>query len=273
MDFDVLDKKTTPYGKVEVLQAAELAGSSDARSAESLFFITQAGMRMKKVRITLPSKNSKARVEPGALYYMHGDLSIKASTGGGLMRGLLRSVTTGESLFVNEIHGCGEIYLEPTFGHFLLIEVENDTLIVDKSIFYAGLGDLDISAHMNGAAAGLVGGEGFFQTKISGSGVVVLFSPVPQSELQEFNLNGSKLSVDGNFALMRTSGVDFTVEKSSKSWIATSVSGEGLLQTFTGTGTVWIAPTQGVYEKLATPNGLIELAGPPGARSTMTGDS
>lgn len=270
MKFDKIDEDQTRFGKIEILQVKELAGSSDARSAEQLFFVSQAGMRMKMVRITLPHGNAKARVEPGALYYMTGNLEMKASTGGGIMRGLRRKVTSGESFFVNEIHGQGEIYLEPTFGHFILINIEDDSIIVDKSLFYAGLGDLDITASINRMAAGLVGGEGFFQTKISGTGTAVLFSPVPMDEIQRIPVNGNKLSVDGNFALMRTGGVEFTVEKSSKSWVATSVSGEGMLQTFTGNGEVWIAPTQGVYDKLATPNGLIELAGPPGARSTNT---
>lgn len=270
MKFEVIDSQNTPFGKAEVLQINKLAGSSDARSAEQLFFVSQAGMRMKMVKLTLPKAGSKARVEPGALYYMSGNLEIKASTGGGIMRGLARRITSGESFFVNEIHGQGEIYLEPTFGHFILIDIDDDTIIVDKSLFYAGLGNLDISAAMNSAAAGLVGGEGFFQTKISGTGVVALFSPVPMDEIQQIEINNNKLSVDGNFALLRTAGVHFSVQKSSKSWVATSVSGEGLLQTFTGEGQVWIAPTQGVYSKLATPNGLMELAGPPGARSTNT---
>jgi uncharacterized protein (AIM24 family) len=270
MSDEIIDSQETAFGKVEVLQYPALSGSSDARSAESLFYVSQAGMRLKKVRITLPAKSSKVRVEPGALYYMHGDLEIKASTGGGLMRGLARKAFTGESLFVNEIHGRGVIYLEPTFGHFLLVDLDDDEITVDKTMFYAGLGDLTIGASINRTVAGLAGGEGFFQTKISGTGIAVLFSPVPMSEVQVFELNNDKLSVDGNFALMRTKGVDFSVEKSSKSWVATSVSGEGLLQTFKGTGTVWIAPTQGVYDKLATPSGLSELAGPPGARSTNT---
>lgn len=268
MKYNVIDSHEGSYGKVEVLEAPGLAGSSDARSAESLFFVQQAGMRMKKVRVTLPGKGAKVRVEPGALYYMQGKLEMKASTGGGIMAGLRRAALSGESFFVNEIHGQGEIYLEPTFGHFLLVELDDHEIIVDKSLFYAGLGDLDVSAKMNRAVAGLAGGEGWFQTSIKGTGVAVLFSPVPMQEVQICDLNNEKLSVDGNFALLRTGDIAFTVEKSSKSWIATSVSGEGLLQTFKGTGQVWIAPTQGVYEKLATPTGLAELAGPPGARST-----
>lgn len=267
-EYRVVDSIETSDALVEVLDYPKLLGSSDARSAEQLFFVQEAGMTLKKVRIRL--NKSKVRVEPGALYYMHGDLEIKASTGGGVLKGLARKAFSGESFFVNEIHGTGDIYLEPTFGHFMLVPVDGQELIVDKSLFYAGSSGLDVSAVLQkNISSAAFGGEGLFQTKIKGTGVAVIYSPVPRSEIQEVKLNNSKLSVDGNFALMRTSGIDFRAEKSSKSWVATSVSGEGLLQTFSGTGSVWIAPTQGVYEKLATEQGLRELAGPPGALSTM----
>ena len=75
-------------------------------------------------------------------------------------------------------------------------------------------------------------------------------------------LDNEKLSVDGNFALMRHDSVDFKVEKSSKGI------GEGLLQTFSGSGKVWIAPTQGVYEKLTSTKGLVNLADNPSSMGT-----
>ena len=105
---------------------------------------------------------------------------------------------------------------------------------------------------------------------MKGRGIAILYSPVPVQEIKKIKLNGEKLSVDGNFALMRTADVQFRAEKSSKSWVATAVSGEGLLQTFNGDGTVWIAPTQGVYEKMVSIEGLRELAGAPGSMGTMT---
>ena len=61
-------------------------------------------------------------------------------------------------------------------------------------------------------------------------------------------------------------------EKSSKSWLSTSVSGEGILQTFSGTGKVWLAPTQGVYEKLATEDGMMILSQSPGSLGTKVND-
>jgi uncharacterized protein (AIM24 family) len=66
------------------------------------------------------------------------------------------------------------------------------------------------------------------------------------------DLKDETLQVDGNFALMRTGRIEFSVEKSTKGIIGTLTSGEGLLQTFRGTGSVWLAPTQDIYQKLQT---------------------
>ena len=80
----------------------------------------------------------------------------------------------------------------------------------------------------------------------------MLASPVPAVEIRCVELTGDKLSVDGNFAVMRTGNVEFTAAKSSKSLMGTVTSGEGLLQTFSGHGRVWIAPTQSIYATLET---------------------
>lgn len=257
--------------KVEVIQYSNLEGSSDIRTAENLYYASQSGMHLKMVRIIL--NDSHIRIEPGALYFMKGKLEMQTSTGGGIMKGLARKIASGESFFINEIHGTGEVYLEPTFGHFFLHKISADEggVIADKGMFYAGTSSLEVSAaRQRQASAALWGGEGFIQTRIAGVGIAVLYSPVPQSEVLRYTLNDEKLSVDGNFALMRSEAIEFKAEKSSKSWLTSAVSGEGLLQTFSGTGHVWIAPTQGVYEKLSRPEGLSRLAMPPGSSGTQT---
>ncbi len=96
----------------------------------------------------------------------------------------------------------------------------------------------------------LFGGEGWFQTRIRGTGICVLESPVPADEVLRIDLKGETLQVDGNFALMRTGRIDFSVEKSTRSLLGTITGGEGLLQTFRGTGSVWLAPARGLYEQL-----------------------
>ena len=263
----IVATKTAADGtKIEILSIKTLSGSSNIGLAQDLFFAKEVDLSLKMVRITL--NGSSVRLEPGSLYYMHGDLEIVASSGGGVLKGLSRKMLSGETFLVNEIRGKGVIILEPTFGHFLLHDIHEDEqgIIVDKGAFFGGTKDLSITAAVQrNISAALFGGEGLVQTSIQGNGIAILFSPVPLSELEVIDLQASRLSVDGNFALVRSNDIKFSVKKSSKSWVATSVSGEGLLQTFEGTGTVWLAPTQGVYKRLQTPRGIMEMSLPPGA--------
>ncbi len=94
------------------------------------------------------------------------------------------------------------------------------------------------------------GGEGLFQTKLSGTGIALLELPVPQEEIIEYNLNNETLKVDGNFSVLRNGKINFTVEKSTKSIIGAATGGEGLLNVYRGTGTVWVLPTKSIYDKL-----------------------
>ncbi|HKK32705.1 MAG TPA: AIM24 family protein [Desulfomicrobiaceae bacterium] len=261
--FQVVDSATAEDGTVvEILEMTDLKGYWDTYAAERLYFANRAGMRAKMVRIRLQDTN--VRLEPGALYYMKGDLELKTGTRGGIMKGLLRKTIAGETFFVNEIHGTGEVYLEPTFGHCILhhIEQEEQAVIVDKGYFLAGTSGLDIgTAKQKKTSAALFGGKGFFQTRVTGRGVAVIFSPVPLDEIQKVSLGGDKLFVDGSFAFMRSLSVDFRVEKSNKSWLGTSVAGEGFLSTFSGRGHVWLAPTQSVYSRLVTIPGGPKVTG------------
>jgi uncharacterized protein (AIM24 family) len=59
------------------------------------------------------------------------------------------------------------------------------------------------------------------------------------------------------------------VEKSTRSLLGTLTSGEGLLQTFRGTGSVWLAPTQHIYQRLQA-RGIASMAVAPGTSNTAT---
>ena len=100
------------------------------------------------------------------------------------------------------------------------------------------------------ASGTLLGGEGIFQQLITGPGMVILESPVPMCEVNRLQLNNDILRVDGNFALLRTGGVNMSVEPVSQSLVGSAMSGEGFVNVYRGTGEVWIAPTIKVYDAL-----------------------
>jgi uncharacterized protein (AIM24 family) len=184
----------------------------------------------------------------------------------------MRKFITGETLFQSRIKGSGEVFLEPTFGHYLMFNINDDALIFDKGAFYCASADLEVTAKMQkNISSAIFGGEGFFQTQVKGTGIVVLVSPVPPTELLMYDLaEGEKLSVDGNFAFVRTATVSFQAEKSAKTLFQSVTSGEGLLQTFTGPGVVWIAPTQVIYNKMKWQNGISSISHSQGSMGSNT---
>lgn len=239
--------------KIEILEYQHLGGNDNFSIAEKLYFAQKSNIKLRQVRITL--KNSSLTAESGALQFMKGDITLK-SLGGtgakGFLKGIASSVLTNESAIKPQYKGSGVIYLEPSFKHYIIVELNNEEIVADKGLFYCCESTVSVSVQaMKNISSAIVGGEGLFQTKVSGSGYCVFEIPVPEEELVEFEIQHEMVQVDGNFTLFRVGNIDFTVEKSTKSIFGSVASGEGLLQTFRGTGKVIIAPTLPVYEKLA----------------------
>lgn len=254
-----LDEKITILSKhscnnvdFEVLSFDNLQGAQSVGMAESMFFAKQTGLHVKQVKITL--NNSSVKTEAGALYYYKGSIDSKTKMGGvgGLFKKAVSGAVTNESAIKPVYSGTGEIYLEPSFKHYIFMELNDDSIIVDKGLFYCCSNEINIKAtSQKNISSALLGNEGIFQLQLSGTGIVVLESNVPESEIVTCELtNGEELKVDGNFAIARTSGVSFSVTKSDKSLLGSVVNGEGLLNSFSGEGTVWLAPTQPMYDRM-----------------------
>lgn len=249
----VIDKASYGGATFEVLAYDELNGAQSISTAMGLFYINQSGLKLKQIRITL--NNDSIKTEAGALYYYKGRIETKSNIGGvgGLFKKAVSGTMTNESTVKPSYSGTGEIILEPSYKHYILMELNNESIIIDKGMFYCCSDSINIKAFMQrNVSSAMLGGEGIFQLELSGSGIVVLESNVPQSEIIECEIApGEELKVDGNFAIARTSGVTFSVTTSEKSLIGSALNGEGLLNTFRGQGTVWIAPTQPVYARMA----------------------
>ena len=253
--------------KFQILEFDRLEGATDVGTALGLQIMNDSGIKLRQVRIIL--EDSSVKVESGALSYMKGEIEIKTKTGGVVdcWKTLLNSQFTGETLFKPTYEGTGEIFLEPSFGHFALIELEDEEIIVDDGLFYACEEDVEVGAAMQKSVSSMLfGNEGIYQTSMSGSGIVVLEIPVPESEIFKCKLFNDTLKVDGNFAVLSTSNIKFTVEKSS-SLIGSVTNGEGLLNVYSGTGEVWLLPTMSIYQDLRL-EGLNSLANPEGSRNT-----
>ncbi len=195
------------------------------------------------IKVTL--ENSAFRYEASAMHYMHGDLELKSSLPG--VGRLFKSMITKEKVIKPVISGTGTVFLTPSFGEFTVLDLENDEWILDQGAYYASDMGIELGAFTNKAINAFFSGEKWFQTIVAGTGKVVITSSGP---LETIDLANDKLVVDGSFAVARTSGVELKVAKASKGIFSSVLSGEGLVNTFTGTGKVLIAPVDNYYNTL-----------------------
>ncbi|MCI8478380.1 MAG: AIM24 family protein [Oscillospiraceae bacterium] len=249
-NIKIIDQASYGGVRIEVMEYQKLLGATDTNAAEDLYFMEKQNMRCRQIAVYLT--NDKVTIEPGAMSYFRGNIEmVSGVTAGNALGRLLSSAVTGEGVAQPEYKGSGLLVLEPSFRHFLILQLEKEEVIVDKGMFYCAQGGVAVKpVAQRSISAALGGGEGIFQISLSGSGLVVLECPVPSCEIDIMELQNETLKVDGNFAVLRTASLDFTVERSAKTLIGSAVSGEGLVNVYRGTGSVWLAPTIKVYNTI-----------------------
>lgn len=208
-----------------------------------------AEMNIRRRQIVCDVSKSNVTVQSGAMQWMVGD--VKATTGikgaGDLLSKAVRSKMTEESTIKPEYTGDGVLVLEPTYKHIILLDVSdwNGSVVLEDGMFLACESSLKQKAVMRSTfSSAVAGNEGLFNLGLQGKGVVCLESPVPRGELVEITLEDDVLKVDGNQVIAWSGSLKFTVERSGKSLIGSAASGEGLVNTYRGTGKVLLAPVR-----------------------------
>jgi len=234
----VIDTLTSSNNTIfEVLEYKKPRNGSVFNTAGVTSPSTQyGGEKLRQVRINI--NGGGVLVQPGELQFMKGPIQIEIHKNApSASKGFFKSVGTGEAAFTSRYYGkYGEIYLDPSYKYFYVLELSNEELILDDGMFYCCEDSIELSVHTNkNIATGLISGDGFRQPKLSGSGIAILESDVPFEEILIYELNNETLKIDGNFSIVIRGKIETKIEKSKR---------EGYLQTFVGTGEVWIAPSR-----------------------------
>ena len=229
-NIEVIDSQVNGGVSVEVLAYKQLDGAQRLVDAQSLFFAEQSGVRLKQIRVTL--KDNAVVLESGALQFMHGQLAIESPGGDGV--GTNGDMANATAFVGPTVTGSGVVYLEPSPSAFLIKHLNNQDLVVHHGIFYCCEKSVEVGHTIR---------QTTLQTRISGSGLCVLVSPVPENEIRRIRLQDETLQVVDSLALLHSAGLDLEI-------IDTPTGGEGPVQTFRGTGEVWLAPTKPVYDAL-----------------------
>lgn len=230
-------------GGFTVLEYIKDLSCTSIAEATAQYYMSQSNMRRKQLMIEL--NNSEIMMKAGAMQYTVGRMEM--TTGiqgvGGLVSGIFKSAASGTGVIKPQYRGTGKILLEPTYNYIWLIDVDHDEVVIEDGLFLACDTSLKIgvTARSNFSSAAL-GGEGLFNMTAKGKGILALEAPIPAEETVVVQLENDELKVDGNFAMMWSNTLQFTVEKSGKTRLGSAASGEGLVNVYRGTGTVWLSP-------------------------------
>lgn len=249
-------KTVNNFHVLEYIQDASVS----PMNAQTEYFMSQMNVRRRQIVIELDKEHS-AIIQAGAMQWMGGD--IQATTGvkgiGDLFGKALKGAVTKETAIKPEYVGNGYLVLEPTYKYILLKDISewgSSGMTIEDGMFLACDSHVQnkIVARKNVSSA-VLGGEGFFNLSLHGTGTVALESNVPEEELIEVILEDDELKIDGNLAVCWSSDLDFTVERTTKTLVGSAVSGEGLVNVYRGTGRVLmspVAPTSSLFEATNT---------------------
>jgi uncharacterized protein (TIGR00266 family) len=175
--------------------------------------------------------------ESGAMVGMSTNVQMQTQAGG-LMTGLKR-MFGGESFFRNTFTaqgGQGEVLLAtPLCGDMTVLDVGQRQVCLQSSAYVASAPTVDVKTR-TGGLRGFFSGAGLFVLETSGYGQVVIGA---FGALEEIRVDGSFVIDTGHLAAW-DSTLRYTVGKSGSGWIASMLSGEGLVCQFEGQGSVWL---------------------------------
>ena len=188
-------------------------------------------------------QGERLKAESDAMIAMSSTIDVEGKLEGGVLKGIMRKMLSGESFFFQELvasRGPGEVI----FGHALpggILDVELDGsygLTVQKDGFLAGTQEIQVDTKMQNLSRGLLSGEGFFVLNITGRGTVFVSS---YGVIHPINLEaGQEILIDNGHLVAWPDYMDYTIEKASKGFISSFTSGEGLVCRFRGPGVVLI---------------------------------
>lgn len=238
-------KEIASMGNFHVLEH-EKDLSVSAYTAVNEFFASKMNVKKRQVLLELDGKSTYI-VQRGAMQWMSGNITTDSNVKGvgDFLGKMVSSAVTNESAVKPIYRGQGQMMLEPTYRHIILLDVSKwGSVVLDDGLFLACDGTLlQKTVARRNVSSAVLGGEGLFNLALSGNGIAALESKVPYEELIEVILDNDVMKIDGNMAIAWSGSLEFTVEKSGKSLVGSAISGEGFVNVYRGTGKILLAPT------------------------------
>ncbi|QIG50377.1 AIM24 family protein [Nordella sp. HKS 07] len=209
-------------------------------------FETQEAQFQRWIKITLDDE--AVRAEAGALSYMRGEIEIDTPLPS--LGQFIKCSLADEPLVRPRYIGTGEVFLTSSFGGYHVIELKDEAWILESGAYWASDNTIELGLYREAMITSFWAGEGFidFQTKVSGSGRVVLNAPGP---VEEISLGNESISVEGKLIIARTAGVGYKVANPARSYFRYWLSREKFVRRYTGPGKVLLVSTPYLNRRLA----------------------
>lgn len=177
--------------------------------------------------------------ESGAMVGMTTNVQMQTQSQGGFMGGLKR-MFGGESFFRNTFtsNGPGEVLLAHALcGDMQILDMTPTGYVLTSSSFIASTPNVQIETKVGGMKS-LFAGEGMFTMRATatspGQLLVGAFGGI------EPLVCDGNLVIDTGHLVAWDASLTYEVGKSGSGWIASFLSGEGLVCHFKGQGRIWI---------------------------------
>ncbi len=178
--------------------------------------------------------------ESGAMVGMSTNVQMQTQAGG-LMSGLKR-MFSGESFFRNTFvahGGPGEVLFAATLsGDMRLLEMTPAGYFLQSGAFIASTPNVAIETKLGGFK-GFFSGAGLFTIKASTQNAGEKLIVGAFGGIQELICDGSMI-IDTGHLVAWDATLQYKITKASDGWIASFLSGEGLVCHFQGQGRIWI---------------------------------
>lgn len=175
--------------------------------------------------------------ESGAMVGMSTNVAMQTQSGG-IMSGLKR-MFGGESFFRNTFTaqgGQGEVlFATPLCGDMALLDVGQRQWCIQSSAYVACSQSVDVKTR-SGGLKGFFSGAGLFILETSGYGQLIIGA---FGALEQMVVDGSMVVDTGHLAAWEST-LQYKVGKSGSGWVASFLSGEGLVCHFEGQGVVYL---------------------------------
>lgn len=211
----------------------------------SKFFIDQT-MQFPLVEVSL-NKNEFIHLQRGSMVFHSPNVHLQTKLNGhgsGFSKffgAIGRAMTSGESMFITKAQSSsdgGVIALAPnTPGQVVSLNLGQNQYRLNDGAFLAMEGTADYSMEMQSLSKALFGGQGGLYVMTTGGHGELLINSF--GSIKKIVINNDQITVDNAHVVAWSTSLDYNIHFDS-GILNSFGTGEGLVNTFTGTGEIYI---------------------------------